>query len=83
VAVPALASFDTSCPTPTQTSPAQSPQVPKVSGTSDQISNDEVPIPRLHAAACPFPPQPAAHAAVSSPAGSDDEVPTLGKVIMV
>jgi hypothetical protein len=42
-----------------------------VSGTPDQISDDEVHIPRLHGT---FPPQPFAHAAAPSPANSDDEV---------
>jgi hypothetical protein len=42
-----------------------------LSGTPDQISNDEVRIPRLHGT---FPPQPSAHAAAPSPADSDDEV---------
>jgi hypothetical protein len=43
-----------------------------VSGTPDQISDDEVPIPRLHAYAT-FPPQLSAQAAVLSPADSDDK----------
>jgi hypothetical protein len=45
-----------------------SPQVP---GTPDQISDEEVRIPRLHGT---FPPQPSAHAAAPSPADSADEV---------
>jgi hypothetical protein len=47
-------------------------QVSCVSGTPDQISNDKVPIPRLHDT---FPPQPSAHAAASLPADRADEVP--------
>jgi hypothetical protein len=43
-----------------------------VSGTPDQISDDEVPIPGLHVIS---PPQPSAYAAAPSPADSDDEVP--------
>jgi hypothetical protein len=46
-----------------------------VSGTPDQISDDEVPIPRLHVTS---PPQPSARAAAPSPAGSDDEFPLHG-----
>jgi hypothetical protein len=46
VAVPAQASFDTSCLTPTQTSPAQSQKVSCTSGTPDQISYHVVRIPR-------------------------------------
>jgi hypothetical protein len=41
-------------------------------GASDQVRDDEVPIPCLHATS-PF--WPSAHAAVTSPADSDDEVP--------
>jgi hypothetical protein len=74
MAVPAQAFFDTSRLIPTQTSPAQSPQVSCVSGTPDHISNDEIPIPRLHVTA---PPQTSAHAAASSPADSNDVVPIL------
>jgi hypothetical protein len=61
VAVPAQASFDTSCLTPTQTSPARNPQVSGTPGV------DEVPIPRLRVT---FPPQPSAHVAAPSPAES-------------
>jgi hypothetical protein len=43
-----------------------------VSGDPDQVSDDEVPIPRLHVTS---PPQPPARAAAISPADSDDEVP--------
>jgi hypothetical protein len=62
-------------------SPGMSPQppprsrsfccCPQVSGTPDQISDDELRIPRLHG---PFPPHPFAHAAPPSPADSADEV---------
>jgi hypothetical protein len=62
-------------------SPSMSPQppprsrsfccCPQVFGTPDQISNDEVCIPRLHG---PFPPHPFAHAARPSPADSADKV---------
>jgi hypothetical protein len=41
-------------------------------GAPNQISDDEVPIPGLYVTS---PPQPSAHAATSSPAHSDDEVP--------
>jgi hypothetical protein len=43
-----------------------------VSGTPNQISNDEVPIPHLRVTS---PPQPSAHAAAPSPADSEDEDP--------
>jgi hypothetical protein len=49
-----------------------SPQVPCVSGAPDHVSDDEVPIPCLHVT---LPPRPAARAAATSPANSDDEVP--------
>jgi hypothetical protein len=49
-----------------------SPQVSSVSGTPDQISDGEVPIPLLRATS---PPQPSARAAAPLPADSDDEVP--------
>jgi hypothetical protein len=42
-----------------------------VSGTPDQIRDDEVPIPRLHVTS---PPQPSAPSAAPSPGDSDDEV---------
>jgi hypothetical protein len=45
-----------------------------VSGTPEQISDDEVCIPRLHGT---FPPQPSAHAAAPLPADIDDEVHIL------
>jgi hypothetical protein len=72
VAVPAQASLDTSCLTPTQASPAQSPQVSCVSGAPDPISDDVDPISRLHVTS---PHELSAHAAAPSPAESDDEVP--------
>jgi hypothetical protein len=40
--------------------------------TPDQISNDEVPIPRLHVTSSP---QPSVYAAALMPADRDDEVP--------
>jgi hypothetical protein len=43
-----------------------------VSGTPDHISNDEVPVPRLHVTS---PLQPSAHASAPSTADSEDEVP--------
>jgi hypothetical protein len=43
-----------------------------MSGSPNQVSDDEVPIPRLHVTS---PPRPSARAAATSPADSDDEVP--------
>jgi hypothetical protein len=45
-----------------------------VPGAPDQVRDDEVPIPCLHATS---PPRPSARAAAASPAGSDDEAPIL------
>jgi hypothetical protein len=41
-----------------------------VSGSLDQVSDDEVPIPCLHVAS---PPRPSAHVAAATPSDSDDE----------
>jgi hypothetical protein len=51
-----------------------SPQVSCVSGAPNQVSDDGVPIPRLHVSA---PPRPSAGAASTPPADSDDEGPIL------
>jgi hypothetical protein len=49
-----------------------SPQMSCVSGAPDQVSDDEIPIPRLRVTA---PPGASAHAAATLPADCDDEVP--------
>jgi hypothetical protein len=49
-----------------------SPQESYVPGNPSQISDDQVPIPRLHVTSSP---QLSAHDAATSPANSDDEVP--------
>jgi hypothetical protein len=46
--------------------------MPCLSGAPDQVSDDEVPIPRLHVTATP---RPSAYAAAISPADSDDDAP--------